>query len=78
MQNNNRTPLHRAIEKRSSSIVYYFVKECNVNISMLDEVYKHILMYAASLYMCIPGSGEAVQLHAPVLARSLLVAQTCN
>ena len=38
MQSNRRNPLQRAVERRSSSFVHYFVKECNVDISSLDEV----------------------------------------
>lgn len=38
MQANNRTPLQRAVERRATAIVYYFVKECNVDISTLDKV----------------------------------------
>ena len=33
-----RTPLERAVAKKHSSIVYYFVKEYNQDISMLDQV----------------------------------------
>ena len=33
-----KTPLQRAIDKNHSSIVYYFVKENNQDISTLDQV----------------------------------------
>jgi len=49
METDNRTPLQRAIERKASSIIYYFVKECNVDISTLDEVNYHA-------YICIIAS----------------------
>ena len=54
MQSNQRNPLQRAVERRSSSFVHYFVKECNVDISSLDEVNanNYVCSYSSVKYVC--------------------------
>ena len=34
----NKIPLQRAVDKNRSSIVYYFIKDYNQDISTLDQV----------------------------------------